>query len=167
MLNVKAKKPQERLFSLRHEFSSEWYQLQSVATASGDHIQAFSLAKHLFPSMFRDGTVTINAIELFGVFKSLEGVPKPDPKSVLAVMLTNPHGAKVDLENKEEPKFGQLVRMSTKDKVDVGIEVKHVDEKTRNDADWTFKVDKADVSTCLEQLDDILILCHYSVVPKK
>jgi len=82
------------------------------------------------------------------------------------VTLTNPDGAKVELKNADEAKFGQLVRMS-KD-ADVGIEVKHVDEKNKKDADWTLKVNQADVSKCLEKLDDILVLCHYSVVmPKK
>lgn len=162
ILKDDAKKPQMRLFSLRHEFSSEWYQLQSVALANGDHIQAFSLAKHLFPSMFRASKIIINAIELFGIPNSLEDAPKP----VLAVKLTNPDGAEVELKKADEAKFGQLVRMS-KD-ADVGIEVKYVDEKTKKDADWTLQVNKADISKCLEQLDDILVLCHYSVVvPKK
>ncbi|MDP1678675.1 MAG: neuraminidase-like domain-containing protein [Candidatus Nitrotoga sp.] len=162
-LKAEESKPQNRLFSLRYEFPSEWQRLLSVEVAAlngDDHSQAFSLAKHLFPFMFQGATITMNKIELFGVPKFL-GNNFSEP--VLAVTLTNPDGAEVKL--KKAADIVQLVRMSTDG--DVGVKVKHVDEKTKKDADWTLKVNRADVSRCLEQLDDILVMCHYSVVMSK
>ncbi len=163
-LKAEESKPQTRLFSLRYEFPSEWQRLLSdeAAAPNGDHSQAFSLAKHLFPFMFQGATITMNKIELFGVPKKL-GNNFSEP--VLALTLTKPDGAGVIL--KKATDIAQLVRMSTDADADVGVKVKHVDEKTKKGADWTLKVGKADVSRCLEKLDDILVLCHYSVVMSK
>src|SRR6185295_9961365 len=60
-------KPQTRLFSLRHEFPSEWHRFQSIADNNGDHKQTFSLNKQRFPFMFQGSVVTVNEIEVFGV----------------------------------------------------------------------------------------------------
>jgi hypothetical protein len=44
-----------RLFSLRHEFPTEWSRFIGKAT-NGDHTQAFALAKDRFPFLFQGGT---------------------------------------------------------------------------------------------------------------
>ena len=59
--------PLHRLFSLRHEFPSEWHRLKSVAEPGGDHVQTVQLSRDRFPLMFRGATLAIGAVELFGV----------------------------------------------------------------------------------------------------
>lgn len=157
-LNDAKGRPQSRVFSLRHEFPSEWQRLRSVAEANGDHTRAFSLAKHRFPFVFQSGTITVNSIDLFGIPKSRERtVPAPD----LTLTLTDPKGAEVEL--KKAAAIGFLVHKSA----GVGVEVKKLGD-TKKEADWTLKVAKADLPASLERLEDILVLCHYSVVlPEK
>ena len=74
LLQDAAVKPQARVFSLRHEFPSEWHRLRTVADNNGDHKQAFSLHKQRFPLMFQGNKITINGVEIFGVPKGT-GVP--------------------------------------------------------------------------------------------
>lgn len=152
-------KPQIRLFSLRHEFPSEWHKLRTIADNNGDHTQAFSLAKPRFPFVFQGGTITVNSIEIFGMPKDrAENSPAPELKLTLAGPNEPP------LELKKAAAVGSLVRKVAKDAT---IEVNNLGE-TEKEADWTIKVLKSDVAVSLERLADILLLCHYSVeMPKK
>lgn len=149
--------PLSRLFSLKQEFPSEWQRLQSVKTNNGDHSQTFSLAKHRFPFGFQGGTITVNSIDIFGIPKSRKkNAPAPD----LAVTLTDPKGEEVEL--KKAAVVGLLVHKSA----DAAVEVKNLGD-TKKEADWTLKIAKADLPASLERLEDILVLCHYSIdMPK-
>jgi hypothetical protein len=47
------------------------------------------------------------------------------------------------------------------------VEVKNLGD-TKKEADWTIQVLKAGVPASLDRLEDILLLCHYSVeMPKR
>lgn len=55
-----------QVFSLRHEFSSEWYRfLNPPAGGAGDQTLTMALTKERFPFLFQDKTISITAIELF------------------------------------------------------------------------------------------------------
>jgi hypothetical protein len=149
LLQDEAKKPQSRLFSLRHEFPSEWHRLQTVADNNGDHKQAFSLEKQRFPFMFKSSKITVKNIELFGV-------PKGSAVPALKLMLTDPEGQAINLQSAAA--IGSLVHVSG----DIDLEVKNP-ANDRNEADWTIQVKKADVVATLDRLEDLLVLCHYSV----
>jgi hypothetical protein len=153
--------PQTRMFSLRHEFPSEWHKLRTVADNNGDDSQAFSLAKPRFPFTFQGGTITIHRIEIFGVpMDRTNNSQAPE----LNVTLTAPPN-QPDLATLEPAAaVGLLVHKVIKD---AAVEVKKLGD-TKKEADWTITVLKADVSATLDRLEDILLLCHYSVeMPKK
>lgn len=64
---------------------------------------------------------------------------------------------------KKAADVGPLVHSSTD--ADVDVEVKQVGENNdKKETNWILKVNQADVPRCLEQLDDLLILCNYTVV---
>jgi hypothetical protein len=152
ILRNEASKPQARLFSLRHEFPSEWHRLQNVTDENGDHSQAFSLAKHLFPFVFQGGKITVSGVDLFGVPKSREGGLPPAE----AVTLTFPQTQEGQIIIPEPTlAFGELVRWSARN---LDIKVEHLGD-TKKEADWTLKLTTADS----EQVEDILFMCHYSV----
>ncbi len=151
-LETEASKPQARLFSLRHEFPSEWNRLQSVADNNGDHKQPFSLTRQRFPFSFQGDKkqITVNSVDLFGVPKGAS-VPK------LNLTLTDPEGQGLSLQNAAA--LGSLVHSSANN---TDIEVKNTGNDG-NEADWTIQVKKADVAVSLDRLEDILVVCNYSV----
>jgi hypothetical protein len=153
LLSAEGGKPQTRLFSLRHEFPTEWHRLLSVADNIGDHRQAFSLAKHRFPFVFQGGTITVTSIEILGIPDRTKVPPGPE----MTVTLTGP-GAVEPLPLKEAAAVGLLVHKIA----DTNVEVKNLGD-TKKEADWTIQVSKAAVSASLDRLEDILLLCHYSV----
>src|SRR5262249_2916834 len=122
--------------------------------------QSFSLPKHRFPFLFQGGVITVSRIEVFGIpnDRSKDAAP-PELKLTLSGPPDTP--ALGALEN--AAKLGDLVHKVVKD---VGIEVGNLGE-TGKEADWTFKVLKADVPVSLDRLEDILVLLHYSVVMPK
>jgi peptidoglycan hydrolase-like protein with peptidoglycan-binding domain len=146
--------PQARLFSLRHEFPSEWQRLLSVADNNGDHSQAFSLAKYLFPFVFQGGKITLNSVELFGIPRSRD---KNASAPELKLTLTGPDGLALDLPPASAA-MGLLVHKAA----GAAGEVKNLGD-SKKEADWTIKVLQADLSASLERLEDILVLVHYSV----
>jgi hypothetical protein len=149
LLQDEARKPQARLFSLRHEFPSEWHRLQRVADNNGDHRQVFSLDKQRFPFVFHGKIITINNIELFGV-------PKDASVPVLNLTLTDAEGQTLNLI--AGTPVGSLIHKSA----DTDVEVKKVGDN-RTETEWTVQVKKADVSASLDRLEDLIVLCHYSV----
>ena len=153
--------PQTRLFSLRHEFPSEWHKLQTVADNDGNHRQAFSLIKSRFPFIFQGGTITVNRIEIFGIPKDRT---KDSPAPELNVTLTGPPNEPPLQQFEKAASLGLLIHRESKNAT---VEVKNLGDTTK-EADWTITVLKADVPTTLEQLEDILLLFHYSVeMPEK
>jgi hypothetical protein len=145
-------RPQLHLFSLRHDFPSEWQRLQTGSATNGVHKQAFSLAKRLFRYPFQAGEISVNKVELFGVPKSRAKKDAPE----LAVTLVDPKEENVEL--KQAAPIGLLVHKSAGHQVEVqnpGL--------THKEADWTLQVAGADRETSLDRLEDILVLCHYSV----
>ena len=150
-LETEASKPQARLFSLRHEFPSEWHRLQRLADNNGDHRQTFSLNKQRFPFMFQSNKkqITVNKVELFGI-------PQGSDVPTLKLTLTDPEGQVVNLQTATG--IGLLVHSSA----DTDLVVKNLGNDG-NEADWTIQVKKADAPAGLDRLEDILVLCHYSV----
>lgn len=154
-------KPQARLFSLRHEFPTEWHQLQSIADSKGDHSQAFSLAKNRFPFVFQGGTITVNRIEIFGIPKDRMNT-SPAPESEWKVTPPPPAPDAVPLDLKGTASEGLLIhKVAATD-----VEVKNPDP-IKKEVDWTIQVLKDHVPASLDRLEDILLLCHYSVVMSK
>jgi hypothetical protein len=149
LLRAEVSAPQARVFSLRHEFPSEWSRLQRVADNNGDHRQAFSLNKARFPFMFQGSKVTIKKIQLLGV-------PEAAAAPAMKLTLSDPDGQPANLLLSTA--IGDLVHRSA----DVLFEVKNLGQ-AGNEADWTVAVKKADIPGSLAALQDLLVLCEYAV----
>ena len=149
VLRAEVSAPQARLFSLRHEFPSEWSRLQRVADDNGDHRQAFSLNKARFPFMFRGSKVTIKKMQLLGA-------PAAAAAPAMKLTLSDPDGQPANLLLSNA--IGDLVHRSA----DVLFEVKNLGP-AGNEADWTVAVKKADIPGSLAALQDLLVLCEYAV----
>jgi hypothetical protein len=96
------------------------------------------------------------------------GVPKDRSKDAAApdmtIMLTGPPGRPELAAAEKAASVGALVHKVVHD---TAIEVKNLG-KTGKEADWTIRIAKANAVAVLEGLDDIMLLCHYTVeVPKE
>jgi len=154
LLKSDSGKLQFRLFSLRHEFPSEWQMLVSTADKTGGHSQSFSFNKQRFPILFENGVITVRRVEIFGD-------PKINSKNVVEspsldkLLLFGPDG-QINLEKTNN--IGSFICHTS----DVDIEVKDLGSNTE-ETDWIIKVNKSDVPNSLKKLDDILILLHYTI----
>lgn len=135
-----------RLFSMRHEFPSEWHRLQSAAGDSRS--QLIALTDDRFPRLFQRSTITISQIELIGV-------PKPGaaPDRLPALTTPSPDAAPVALERGAP--LAALIH-----------QVGPVHVPVRSDpalAGWRLSVADPATRAAIEQLADLLIVCRYSV----
>jgi hypothetical protein len=138
-----------QIFSLRHDFPSEWHRFLSGADANGNHVQKFTLSKNHFPFMFQRQTINVNSIDLFGVLKAGYEVNE------LPAMTIQQETEPVELKGAEP--IGSIVH-----KVTDACSTAKLDGET-NEISWTFTVEKANVQEILEPLEDILVVFNYEV----
>lgn len=160
LLNEFAGKGQARLFSLRQEFPTEWQRFKTIAGASGNHKQVFSLSKARFPFLFQGSAIKITQVDLFGLPASDQDTAQLDSLQVNAPGDSN----SIKIENGGS--VGQLAhKTANKDSTgaDLSVEVKRaLGQATSHEADWTLTIGQAE----LEELDDIFIMCRYQVTAK-
>ncbi|MEI6706022.1 MAG: neuraminidase-like domain-containing protein [Methylococcales bacterium] len=149
-------KLQSRLFSLRHEFPTEWYKLLSTA----NHSQTFSLNKQRFPMVFIDSVITVKKVDVFvspkNGIKDLENITISNPDGTYNIKLSNtsnPDGTYIALQ--QATNVGELIYLTSAS----DLEVKDLGQN-QNEADWKIEVIKPDIP---EKLDDIFLLLHYIV----
>jgi len=140
--------PLSRLFSIRHEFPTEWHRLRTATEANGDHVRTIALTRDRFPALFARRELHVGRIDLFGLPAAgkhptkLPSLRQPDDKVV-----TLATGAPI----------GPLVHGTAP----VDVRVKDVEGESL----WQLSVLAADVAASIDQLDDLLLVCHYDVRP--
>jgi hypothetical protein len=74
-----------RLFSMRHEFPTEWYSfLNPIETKNGQTLE-FELKQDRFPFLFRGRTIQIHRMDIFLKFKDVRVTELPSKPLVLVV----------------------------------------------------------------------------------
>ena len=132
-----------RLFSLRHEYPTEWHQFLTTANTDGNHVQTFTLSEDRFPFLFQGRTLTIKRVDLFGV-------PKAEQEISMLPELSPPGREAPPLQ--DGARIGQLMhKVVTPLSVKVAL------------VPWTLTVPKASSQTFVESTDDILVLATYEV----
>jgi peptidoglycan hydrolase-like protein with peptidoglycan-binding domain len=140
--------PLTRLFSLKHEFPSEWHRLRTKAETNGDHAQTIAITRDRFPFLFLRNEITITTLDLFGVPKTAASATK-----LPAIKTPKPDEAPVELVG------GAPLKPLLHQTGNVQVVVK----ENEADAGWNFRVPAADVALSLDQLDDLLMVCRYRV----
>jgi hypothetical protein len=140
-----------RLFSLKHEFPTEWYRFRTTDTA-GDHLQTFALAQERFPFQFRGHGIEIRNVHVFVV-------PKSDPLSPFAAYLTPANDVPSDVSD--------LIDL-TSDALFGGIlhQVKSYAQQPKGVGDWTLAIRSAAAAQLAREVDDIWIICEYAAIPR-
>ena len=139
-------------FSLRSDFSNEWYRLKNIADANGDHIQTISLSKDRFPFLFDHKEIHITGLDLYAV-------PKNGGKATVEPVITLPDGiteVKLDVGTP----IGRLVHWTVNSSNTLNVKV----ETDSAQAKWEIKVVKNNMQKVLDPLEDIQIVCTYKVM---
>ncbi|MFN0088301.1 MAG: neuraminidase-like domain-containing protein [Blastocatellia bacterium] len=133
-----------RLFSLRHEFPTEWHRF--LHPAPGAATQPISLQRmdERFPFRRPGGAIRINGVTLLGRFTRNEAYTAALTPLLAGEAALNP-----------DPGLGGL-HLAFRGDLDVDL----------NDArDWTLRIDRGGNPLESDEVDDILLICAYIVVP--
>lgn len=153
--------PLARLFSLKHEFPTEWYRFLTAAAEKddaatgvnkGDHFQKFAITNERFPFFARRG-VKIGLIRAFAI-------PKTDPLAPFKLYLT-PAGDAPDTNQNDNNDAIKLEADPTLN----GLlhEEKSYIGNEKGVGDWSLKIAKTDYTPLASALDDIWLLFEYGV----
>ncbi|MBA2748697.1 MAG: hypothetical protein H0U45_08135 [Tatlockia sp.] len=160
MFENEEQKSLARMFSLRHEFSTEWNKFLNHAEANGDHIQAFSLVKERFPFLFQNKKYNLKLYQV-----GLIAVPKSEEKDLdltsLKLDKLKPNSNETNLITDEiklkgAEKIGNLAYcVGSFD----GMEISSDSKKSK----CLLTIKKEGVEDTLKQIEDIWLVCHYTV----
>jgi hypothetical protein len=143
-----------RLFSLRHEFPTEWTRLTNGAVVDGKVAQDFVLGRKRFPFLFsaRDTTITVTQARLYAVPKT--SVDNPAFPATLSVTVPRENAATA-LGRTDS--IGRLTHKSFEKRIVVG--------NTDAEATWKLEVGNANdaVAGFRANVDDILLVLRYEV----
>jgi hypothetical protein len=185
-----------RMFSLKHEFSSEWYRFLHPEDSADQQTLKLDLTQERFPLRFRGRRIQISRVELFLRFKDVTNPDSPSPsvdyaKENLTLYLT-------PLKDQPKPPEPQTrpARAPTQPPPNASLKpdarlngLPHgtIDlvEATGLGTWWlhTYDADIGTIAGSLQKpatkdgngrhhlnpdvIDNIFMVCHYSVAPKK
>jgi hypothetical protein len=140
-----------RLFSLRQEFPTEWRRLISGANPNvvGDLQESFAITKSRFPFLFAPKAIKISKVDLYAV-------PKEDAKNPkFSATITLPDSTTPTM--RDAANIGKLLAKTLKLDSELAVDTE------AGKAKWEFKIPLADAANFQRDIDDILMVCHYSI----
>ena len=166
--------PFERLFSLKHEFPTEWYHfLHVVDSDETGHTMQLNLTKERFPYQLRGKGITLNSITLF--VKIAESFVYDAPKNALAIHVNqDSHRLKrMEFLTTGSPVSGLPYVKSEMESVEVpaNLELEVLTTELPNPlaalaTTWWQSIKVNGVGQARlrsEAIDDIWMLCQYSI----
>lgn len=149
----------DRLFSLKHEFPSEWSQMTTVRSAATPAWTEVNLSKDRFPFFFttKDKTLSIRGVRLYAL-PSDNASDLTFPDSLKLVLAPRPAGNAPDkrpsvLDKASDTSIG---RLSGK-RFDPNVDFLSAEDK----ATWTFEVSRP--ASFKKNVADVLIVCEYEL----
>jgi hypothetical protein len=154
------KAPLARLFSVKHEFPTQWYQFLHPTDPTNPQTLSLGLSKERFPFQFRSKNLTISSVELF---LDLKKEVKPGEEKTytelyaahpLSVTLKPPNGAEPVQKSLPSSESLKGTPYTLVDKLSTQV-------KSGKDAQWSLT---ANIAQLRDAIADLVIICHYSVV---
>jgi hypothetical protein len=143
-----------RLFSLRHEFPTEWARLTNAPVAAGKVSQSFMVTRARFPFLFaaRATTITVTQARLYAVPKA--SVDDPEFPSTLSMIVPRENTATA---LGRVNSLGRLAHKSFDKRIVVAD----------SDAGATWKLEISDTNDAVAgfraRIDDVLMVLRYEV----
>jgi hypothetical protein len=146
------------MFSLKHEFPSEWAQMTTVAGAATSASSDVSLSKDRFPFFFtsKDKTLSIKDVGLYAL-PSDDASTLTFPDSLKVYLTPRPAGNAGNqssaLDAASDATIGRLSGKTFKANVEF--------RSAKDVATWTFEVTSP--ANFKRNVDDVLIVCQYEL----
>jgi hypothetical protein len=159
------KAPLARFFSAKHEFPTPWHQFLNSTGANATLTLNIDLER--FPFQFRGKTITIQQVELFlplkdgkkpGTNQTYTQIYTASPLTLSVTSATGTASGKVLNSSPSSLNGIPHVVIEGLEASAVPIEV-----KSGKAAAWSFTVDAARLKLVHEAIEDLFIVCHYSV----
>jgi hypothetical protein len=154
---------QDRLFSLKHEFPSEWYGLLHPASATAAYGQMpVGMTTDRFPFQYRGRRIQVTGISVFALLQT--GTTPPDS---LSIYLTNT-SMPVPAGTPSTPPSNPGTQVSLKPDTLYGTKTLHGVMPTPSSPVtvpqlWWLSIAQSDLSTVADAVDDFFILVQYKV----
>jgi|GEM_PF-1020687 len=138
-----------RLFSLKQEFSTEWHRFTRTPVGVGPRLEKVDISKSRFPFLIGQRSIDVSQVDLYSV-------PRKDKANVgfhdLTVKLP---AAQDSIAIVESGSIAGLSAATFNARLSVAVE--------KEDASWTFEIPTTSVDAFRDDIDDILMVCHYRV----
>jgi hypothetical protein len=138
-----------RLFSLKQEFSTEWHRFTRTPVGVGPRIEKFAIQKSRFPFLIGQRSIDVSQVDLYSV-------PRKGKANVgfhdLTVKLPS---AQDSISIVESASIEGLSAATFNASLSVAVE--------KENASWTFEIPTTSVEPFHDDIDDILMVCHYRV----
>jgi hypothetical protein len=157
---IKEKSPLARLFSVKHEFSSEWYRFLHPAEGATAQPLNLDFSLERFPFQFRGKKLEISKVEIFLNLK--EGIKPSSNKTYtemyasgtpLNVAISAPNAASIPTSLGSSKSFLNGIPHASIDGLSVEV-------KSSKDALWSLSANMVPIK---DDISDLFIICHYSV----
>jgi len=158
------KAPLTRLFSAKHEFSTEWYRFLNPKNPNNPQPLILDFSKERFPFQFRSKKLTISKVEVFLNLKD-EIKPGTQPPKTYTQAYASGTPLNVTLKSPDNGDTGGSKPLNSTPSFLNGIPHQSINEldvevKSGNDALWLFSANAVPLK---DAITDLFVVCHYSV----
>ena len=162
------------MFSLKHEFTSEWYRFLNPTVAGSDQILSLTLRKEHFPFFTKDRTINVKKVQVLmkanrsGDYKMILTVtdiasplPPAPPNIITSSEITM-------LENATYDNM-QMATLTADSAATVNINVEDMDVfreltlKLRHSTDVSVPQKYNQIDTDPEEISDLFVMLHYAL----
>jgi hypothetical protein len=155
-----SEQPLRRMFSLRHEFSTEWYKFLFPAVAGADQLLSLQFRKEHFPFFTQDKAIDVSQLQVM-----IQSKKTGDYKMMLTALDTSADPlVSTEITLPENPSYGNM-QMTTLAGTTAGVDVESLDIyspltlkfKSNSAADYHSN------ATNPEDIEDIFIVVNYAL----
>jgi hypothetical protein len=138
-----------RLFSLRHEFPTEWHRLLTNTAGPGAGAQEIVIDKMRFPFLVGGRKIKITSARVFAV-------PDAEVKTpVFPSLSITPPGENTAVAFVEGTPLGRVLSSTFEDEIVVSAKAA--------DARWKFEIPIGDLASFRKDVDDVVVLFNYRI----
>jgi len=147
-----ADQPFMRMFSMKHEFSTEWHKFLHPSTAGAEQVLNFTIGKERFPFFAQDSVIAVMKIEVFakctqeGDYHMIMSNINLEGETVTSSEITMP----------PNNKYGGLNK-ATIHVADAGLDI------TKEMSLKVGSPDHASLTTNPDEVEDIFLVIHYKI----
>jgi hypothetical protein len=153
-----ADQPLMRMFSMRHEFPSEWHKFLHPGTEGSEQVLSFTIGKERFPFFVQDRTIVVMKIEVFakstqaGDYQMVLSYINSDEDPITSSQITMP----------QSDTYGGLNKV-TINMNDAGLYLEEMDIAGGMNLKMKHSTVPDYTSLATDEAEDIFVVFHYKL----